>query len=243
MAYYAKGPLSRARAFFQGSNVSSSDRGQLPEFLRSCILNLPTLDKKYRETIPDLVKQLPMAALSDDEIVVEALRKKSRKSKKCTLGKNGLYPEEELNIARWWISRTTATDIQDTALSGEDSIKARISLQKAREIQLQIILILETLALELSTPEIKVEGISSQALGEDHLETNQKHKIKKPKDLNTVLDLLVDKLCIWQSMNTNEAEKSPNGKFEAPQKRNNGTNQSSRVNSLRVFCVDVVIPL
>lgn len=203
------------------------------------------LDKKYRETIPDLVKTLPMAALSDDEseIVVETLRKKPRKSKKCTLGKNGLYPEEELNIARWWISRKTATVIQDTAISGEDSINARVSLQKAREIQLQIILILETLALELSTPEIKVDGISSQALGEDHLEFNQKHKTKKPKDLNTVLDLLVDKLCIWQSMNTDEAESSPNGKIEAPQKRNNGRDPPSRVNSLRVFCVDVVIPL
>lgn len=186
-----------------------------------------------------------MAALSDDEngTVVEALRKKSRKSKKCTIGKNGLYPEEELNVARWWISRKTATDIQDIASPGEDFIETRISSQKAREIQLQIILILETLALEASTPEIKVEEISSQTLGEDRLETNQKHKTKKSKDLNTVLDLLVDKLCIWQSMNSDEAERSPNGKIEAPPKRKYGTNQSSRVNSLRVFCVDVVIPL
>lgn len=245
LAYYAKGPLSRARAFFQGSNVTSSKCGQLPEFLRGSILNLPILDKKYRETIPDLVKKLPIAALSDDEngALVEAFCKKPRKSKKRTIRKNGLYPEEELHIARWWISRKTATDIQDITICGEDSIKARISMQKAREIQLQIILILEILALESSTPEIKIEGISSQALGEDHQDPSQKQKSKKPKDLNTMLDLLADKLCIWQSMNTDEAENSSNGNVEAPQRKSNRTDQSSRLNSLRVFCVDVVIPL
>ena len=209
------------------------------------MLNLPMLDKKYRETIPDLVKKFPMAALSDDEngIAVEALCKKPRKSKKYTAGKNGLYPDEELNIARWWVSRKTATDTQDTVSCGEDLIKARISMQKAREIQLQIILILETLALELSTPEISVEGVDSQALGEDHQNPNPKQKLKKPKDLNTILDLLVDKLSIWQSMNFDEAEISSIENIEVTQKRRNGTDQSSRGNSLRDFCVDVVIPL
>lgn len=203
------------------------------------------MDKKYSETLPDLVKKLPMGALSDDEngIVIEAFLKKTRKSKKCTIGKNGLYPEEELNIARWWISRKTTYDIQDTAMNGEESIKARVSMQKAREIQLQIILILETLALETSAPEIKLEAFSSQALSKDQHDPNQKQKPKKPKDLNTILDLLVDKLCIWQSMNTDEAESSSNGNIEVAQKRSNGTDHSSRLNSLRVFCVDVVIPL
>lgn len=203
------------------------------------------MDKKYGETLPNLVKKLPMATLSDDEngAVVEALQKKPRKSKKCTIGKKGLYPEEELNIARWWISRKTATDVQDTAICQEESIKARVLMQRAREIQLQIILILETLALEISMPEIKLENIPSQALGEDHHDPTRKQKSRKPKDLNTVLDLLVDRLCIWQSMNTDEAESSSNGDIETPQKRSNGTDQSSRLNSLRVFCVDVVIPL
>lgn len=203
------------------------------------------MDKKYTETLPDLVKKLPMAALSDDEngAVIEAFRKKPRKSKKCNIGKNGLYPGEELNIAKWWISRNTATAILNTVMCGEDPIKARVSMQKAREIQLQIILILETLALEISMPDLKSEGISSQVLGKGNCDPNQKPKSKKPKDLNTVLDLLVDKLCIWQSMNTDEAENSSSRIIEAPQKTSNRTNHSSRLNSLRAFCVDVVIPL
>ena len=204
------------------------------------------MDRKYRETLPDLVKKLPMAALSDDEngAMIEAFCKKPRKSKKCTIGKNGLYPEEELNIARWWISRKTATDIQDIAMGGEDSIQARVLMQKAREIQLQIILILETLALESLMPEVKLESSFSQALGEDRQDPNQKQIPKKPRDLNTIFDLLVDKLCIWQSMNTDEAESSSNGSITAAQKGTNGTDhQSLRLNSLRVFCVDVVIPL
>lgn len=203
------------------------------------------MDKKYGETLPTLVKELPMAALSDDEngAVIEALRKKPRKSKKCTIGRNGLYPEEELNIAKWWISRKTVTDVQDTTTHGEEFIKARVLLQRAREIQLQIILILETLAIEISTSEIKLESISAQAPGEDPQDSTQKQKSKKPKDLNILLDLLVDRLCIWQSMNADEAESSPSGKSAEPQKRSSRTDQSSRLNSLRAFYIDVVLPL
>ena len=201
------------------------------------------MDKKYGETLPTLVKELPMAALSDDEngAVVEALRKKPRKSKKCTIGRNGLYPEEEVNIAKWWISRKTITDAQDTSIHGEEFIKARVLLQRAREIQLQIILILETLALEISTSETKLESIPSEALGADPQDPTQKPKSKKPKDLSILLDLLVDRLCIWHSMNADEAESSPNGKSEEPQKRS--TDQSSPLNSLRAFYIDVVLPL
>jgi DNA replication regulator SLD3 len=204
------------------------------------------MDKKYCETLPNLVKGLPTAALSDDEngAVMEATRKKPRKSKSGKkIGKNGLYPEEELNIARWWISRKTSADVQDSIICREEYIKARVLVQRAREIQLQIILILETLALEISMSEIKPEAMSSQTLDKDHLDQFQKPKPKKPKDLNTLLDLLVDRLCIWQSMNADEAESSPKGKHEAAQQTSKAVDNSSRLNNLRAFCIDVVLPL
>lgn len=245
MAYYAKGPLSRARACFHGNNVSSSNHRLLPEFLRSCILNLSVMDKKYCETLPNLVKELPMAALSDDEngAMIEATRKKPRKSKNCNkIGKNGLYPEEAANIARWWTSRKTGADRQDLPNCREEYINARVLVQRAREIQLQIILILETLALEISTSDVKAEDVSSQILDKDHLDQSQKPKSKKPKDLNTLLDVLVDRLCIWQSMNADETDSSPKGKHDAAQ-TSKGTDESSRLNNLRAFCIDVVLPL
>lgn len=221
------------------------DRRVLPGFLRSCILSLPIMDKKYGETVPNLVKELPMAALSDDEnaVVDEALRKKPRKSKKFKIGKNGLYPEEELKISRWWISRKTAIDVQDVGLGGEESTRARTMMQRAREIQLQIILILEVLALEISISVVKSETVPSEAIDEDRPGSGQKQKSKKPKDLNILLDLLVDRLCIWQSMDADVPQSSPDRKIEASQKKSGEPGQTSRLKNLRGFYVDVLLPL
>ena len=203
------------------------------------------MDKKYVETLPNLVRELPAAALSDDEngAMNDALRKKSRKSKKCTIRKNGLYPGEELSISKWWISRNTTTEERDTGLHGEEFIKTQVMMQRAREIQLQIILILETLALERLVCEIKLEPLSSQAAGDDRHDACQKPKSKKPKDLHVLLDVLVDRLCIWQSMDADEVHCTPNGKIEIPQKKASGAAQSSRLDHLRAFCVEVLLPL
>lgn len=208
-------------------------------------MNLPVMDKKYRETVPNIVKELPLAALSDEEYgaMVEALHRKPRKPRKFTIGKNGLYPDEDVKITKWWISRIAATDVQDAAVCREEDIKARVSLQRAREIQLQIILILETLALEISMSDIKPEVSSSQTLGEERLDPTQKAKSKRPKDLNVLLDLLVDKLCIWQSMNADESENSPKRKNELLHKGIKGTDESVQLNKLRAFYIDVVLPL
>jgi hypothetical protein len=202
------------------------------------------MDKKYHETIPNIVKELPLAALSDDEngAMIE-VTKKPRKSRKFTVGKNGLYPDEDVKITRWWVSRMAATDVQSTAVRREEDIKTRVSMQRAREIQLQIILILETLALEISMSDTKLEVISSQPLGEERLSPTQNQKSKKPKDLNVLLDLLVDKLCIWHTMNADESESSPKRTNVLSQNGTKGTDESARLNKLRAFYIDVVLPL
>lgn len=242
LAYFAKGPLSRARAFFQNNVASPPSALQLPEFLRNCVLNLPVLDKKYKETLPEIVNGLPAEVLTDDEsgAFIEALRRKSRRSKKSKIGKNGLYPEEEISIAKWWISRNNSLNVSDLIRDKEDGRdKARILLQKAREIHLQIILVLETLALEISASKAGTQQNGPEDVAKNQIGSVKEQKTKKPKDLQILLDLLIDRLCIWQSMNNDEVVVAMNEKENT--NRNSGKQESGPSN-LRDFCIDVVLP-
>ena len=209
-------------------------------------MSLPILDKKYKETLPEIVNGLPAEILTDDESgsFIEALRKKSRRSKKFKIGKNGLYPEEEVSIAKWWISRNNSLNTSDLIRDKEDGRdKARILLQKAREIQLQIILVLETLALEISASKAVTKKDGPEEVAQNQINLVKEQKIKKPKDLQILLDLLIDRLCIWQSMNNEEVGVARNENQAANRNSGKTWNKEPAPNNLRDFCVDVVLPL
>ena len=246
LAYFAKGPLSRARAAFNDNAGSVYDRSLLTQFLRSIILPLITIDAKYRETLPDLVKGFPFETLSDNECasLVTAIGKKTRKSKKTKAGKNGLYADEEMSIARWWTGKDMSYVVCDSSDAREDAIKRALLELRARETQLQIILILETLALEASVTMSSGPDSLQEALPiQGGVSQKRPKKPKKPQDLDTLLDLLADRLCIWQSMAMDEAKSSKvesKTSSEHENKRPNGVAQNGH---LRQFCVDVVLPL
>ena len=246
LAYFAKGPLSRARAAFNDNAGSVYDRSLLTQFLRSVILPLVTIDAKYRETLPDLVKGLPFETLSDNECasLITAVGKKTKKSKKTKAGKNGLYVDEEMSIARWWTGRDVSYIACDSTDAREDAIKKALLELRARETQLHIILILETLALEASArissgPDPLQETLPIQ----DGDPQKRPKKAKKPLDLNTLLDLLADRLCIWQSMATDEAKSSKVESKPSSEHENKTPNGAAQNRHLRQFCVDVVFPL
>jgi DNA replication regulator SLD3 len=67
LAYFAKGPLSRARASFQYDEGSGNNYLKLTQYLRTMILDLQVMDKKYRETLPVLIECFPFTPLSDGE--------------------------------------------------------------------------------------------------------------------------------------------------------------------------------
>lgn len=246
LAYFAKGPLSRARAAFSIPDGSANNHSHLTSFLRSCILPLATMDTKYREALPELVKGFPFESHSDDECttVIETIRKKIRKSKKISVGKNGLYPGEEANIARWWLSRNLFSVACDSADAREDATRSAVLEQRAREIQMQIILSLETLALESLATNQPVENSPPTEFieGDDGSKNRKKKKPKRPQDLSMLLDLLVDRLCIWQSMSVDEM-KTSNGEDRpvSPHGANSAVKAAGR-DHLRQFCVDVVLP-
>src|ERR1700760_233721 len=85
LAYFAKGPLSRARSAFHLDLESNLDMVDLTDFLRSLILTTVQIDKKYRETIPGVISNMKALIDSSDEG-----SKKKRKPRKMKLGKDSL---------------------------------------------------------------------------------------------------------------------------------------------------------
>ena len=246
LAYFAKGPLSRARAAVSSPDGSPNKHSHLISFLRSCILSLATIDIKYREALPEVVKGFPFDSRSDDECinVIETVTKRTRKSKKSNVGKNGLYVGEEVNIARWWLGRDLSSVACDSADAKEEAVRSAVLEQRARETQMQIILSLEILALESLATSQPVDNLPPMdSIGGDDGSQKRKKKPKKPQDLSMLLDLLVDRLCIWQSMTVDEMKTSNGKNRSACQQAAKSTANMAGRDHLRQFCVDVVLPL
>ena len=204
------------------------------------------MDTKYREILPSVVKDLPFGPLSEDEsaTVTANLGKEVRRSKKTKIGKNGLYPGEEVSITRWWLGRDEPSTAWESAYARGDSTRGILLEQRARETQMQIILALEVLALEASSIAPSIEQNAKECLVQGDEESRKKtKKPKKPQDLNTLLDLLVDRLCIWQSMSMDEDKTSSKEERRSSQHAAKAVDKATTSNHLRQFCVDVVLPL
>ena len=240
LAYFAKGPLSRARAVFCTIVASPESVSKLIRYLRSSVLTLATMDRKYKDALPNIISTLPTGTVAKEDIgtVIASLDKRNRKSKTDKIGKDGLYPGEEINVARWWLSRHSDLSPMDTGCEG---LNIFLLEQRARETQLQIVLILETIALEASNPHSSndVNAADEAINGGDDIQPRKKNRARKPLDLVTLLDILVDRLSIWQSMR-NEDCKPPttDDRSQMPHSATIGY-----ADHLKSFCVDVVLPL
>ena len=178
--------------------------------------------------------------------MIDTISKKARRSKKSNVGKDGLYQGEEANIARWWLSRDSAPIACDSANAKEDAIRSAIFEQRARETQMQIVLSLETLALESVAIRHPAEVLypKSSVEGEDGPQNKKtKKKPKKAQDLGVLVDLLVDRLCIWQSMSVDETKTSNGDDRPISRQGVKPTAEAAGSDNLRQFCVDVVLPL
>ena len=245
LAYFAKGPLSRARAAFSNLTGSSPLASDLVEFLRTIILSLPSLDMKYREALPSLVQNLPVGDFSEEDlgqitVLMGSAGRRPKQRKK--VGKNGLFPGEELYLAKWWVNRELFAGVGE----GRDAELKRVLIeQRVRETELQMIIILETLALEALGASPNLTGDPSTAIVKDEDDSqSKKKKRKKPQDLKTLLELLMDRLCIWQSMGHDEAKLSEtHSNIEFKHGRGYTATKSQSSDRLRDFCTEVVVPL
>ncbi|KAJ5091829.1 hypothetical protein NUU61_006699 [Penicillium alfredii] len=233
VAYFAKGPLTRCRAAFQSNDPEQYQSShELVAFYREAILAAKKMDLKYRESLPTVVRDAVLA-LSDGEDGA-----KKRKSKKKKLGRNGLYAEEEVFIRKWWKDRSmNETSTQES--SREAETKKHISDLRLRETQLQILLILEVMALESVSTGDKPNSDKKDAGGEN--EIPKKPKAKKPQDVNVLLELHLDRLCIWHAVSSEDSSAADSAKASS---FNNGHMSGKKVESdaVRDFCTEVIIP-
>ncbi|KAE8416721.1 DNA replication regulator SLD3-domain-containing protein [Aspergillus pseudocaelatus] len=228
VAYFAKGPLARCRTAFQSSEPGTAQPSELVEFYREAVLTAKKMDLKYRETLPSTLKDV-MLSLSDDESTL----KKKRKNKK-KLGKNGLYSTEEQFIRTWWKDRALADQGVSTETSRDAELKKHVADLRLRETQLQILLILETMALEAT--------MADEAKSTEDGDGSDKTKISKPKklqDLKVMLELHLDRLCIWHAVSFDDVAVSDPNKVYGD---NESGGKKVESDAVRDFCTEVIIP-
>lgn len=274
LAYFAKGPLSRLRGAASGTGCVLS-LFNLTEFLRSAMLTPSLLEKKYKETLPATIRDVYAFDINDDEddanlstsnkVKQQENRQKKKKRKGNSLkpAKNGLFPDEEEVIRKWWLSsdKILATENCNSSSlspfkSKVEAMKARVAALRLREISGQIIIALEILAIERSsafTDEVRKEDV----VGQDNVvsnkggqaETNCKQRrTKKKQDTSLILDLLVDKLCIWRSIELQDlsfknSSRSEDSVLHSEASKTSSRNVSGNTDLLFDFCVEVVVPL
>lgn len=212
--------------------------GDLIEFLKTLILTTVQVDKKYRESIPEVVSKMRTLVDSSDEG-----RRRRRRSKKMKLGKDGLYPYEEDHIRTWWQAKRSELKGEETEIPVQH-IKSLSSMLRTRETQLQMILILEILALESlkvseNAEESQLPTLPGEAESLDQMAPPPKKRNKH--NLPVLVDVHADRLTIWQSTASDEQlilEDSQGSINPA-----DGQAQKASSEPLKDFCVDVIIPL
>ncbi|OKL60101.1 hypothetical protein UA08_04494 [Talaromyces atroroseus] len=231
VAYFAKGPLTRCRNAFSQANIDGGDAPSLSSQYRESILSVKKMDAKYRETLPTILRNMTLL-LSDED---RPKKRKSRKKKK--LGKNGLYSGEDEFLQKYWKSRQMAKNREGEQESKEEEVRRHISELRLRETQLQILLILETIHSE--SPNIASPAKDSKGLEANGSSTKRSRTKKKEEDLNLLLELLIDRLCIWHAVSAGEGI-VPESIKETTDSHLSGKKIES--DALRDFCTEVIIP-
>jgi hypothetical protein len=231
LAFYAKGPLSRARALAKDSN-SEITLTALKELYSSCLLPSRKFDKKYRESIPHMLEDF--AKPQSD------VKKKRKKPSAIKLGKNCLYPGEEELVKQWWDGRPTTSDATTT----EAEVRRCTTELRNREAEMQLLLVLEILILD------SVENTSANRLApNDQLSIKQEpdqdelpvashapNQASKPRDYHAELEALLDRLCIWHTVTIEELVDTNKDAVE-----DSSTMQQTK-DKLKDLCTDIIVP-
>jgi len=204
-------------------------------FLEGLVLTTSLVDKKYKEGLPGCIASIDVEDHSGNEAAKVKTRKK-KSLKRMKPGKNGLYPGEDRCVRKWWTSYDDEFEVGIPGRTRENLLKNRLADLRIRETQLQMILILEILALR---PLASVAEDGSLCLPGDSqgVTTTKTSRSKKVEDLLVLIDVHIDRLCIWQSLSL-ESIKTDSADSQLVVRTNKHTE-----NITRDFCVDIIAPL
>ncbi|EEY18328.1 conserved hypothetical protein [Verticillium alfalfae VaMs.102] len=238
LAYFAKGPLSRARAAFHMDCDGNLSMDDLIEYLTSQIMTTVQLDKKYRETIPDIISKMKTHVESSDD----GSKSKKRKPKKMKLGKDGLYPTEDSVVRTWWTANRPEIADEDASITPAQ-IRSHVDLLRTRETQLQMILILEILSLEPLRPKENEEESQLPGLAPTENKdgsASQPMKKRNKHKLPVLVDVHADRLCIWQSTASDELRLLEDTQV-VTQADGTKLGQKASADPLKDFCTDIIM--
>jgi DNA replication regulator SLD3 len=209
----------------------------LIDFLGTLALSTTVLDKKYKDGVTEVINDIDLGKSADEA----SKSRRKRKHKKMKPGKNGLYPMEEDLLQQWWESQDADADPSGETL--DDKAKRRINQLRIRETQLQMIVILEALALlPLASHDDADETLPSATAKESQPGDKESRKLKKPRDLSELLEIHVDRLCIWQSVAA-EGRPTTSTKHDSTSQMTSSAPQKVAADVLREFCTEVIVPL
>ncbi|KAI9894219.1 MAG: hypothetical protein M1814_004073 [Vezdaea aestivalis] len=253
LAYFAKGPLSRARAAFKAGENDAQYETSLIDMLQNLSLPIPMLEKKFNATLPAVMAGFPPDGFSDDEepapdqsnktTVAKPSMRNRRKGCALKPRKDGTYPSEPHYLQQWWNRRDNDVNCAPPIETREQRTKRRLFQLKKRETKLQVILILEILSLQASSAS---SNALASVVAEASISTAKKQRPKKKLDVGLLLDLHVDRLAIWQSLGPDGSlthlidspEKNYALDIESSATKATGNN----ADGLHSFCAEVVIP-
>lgn len=241
LAFYVKGPLSRARAHVRSTGSPSRAISDLSDFYEQSIIPTKKIDTKYKESLSSIIKGLASTDTTGQE--GQDAQRKRQKKKKQKLGKDCLWPEEKDYIKKWWTGRDLKATINGTSLP--DEMRKELADLRMRETKMQMLLILEVMLLKLAVarlseaqhipndPEVKIESIEDETSA-ILAKMPQKQKTARKRDLVGELDTIVDRLCIWHTVSLDELGTTTSAV--------NSSSTAKPSDSLRDFCKDVLLP-
>lgn len=219
VAYLAKVHLSRLRA---ASCFAGHGRVLLKDFLEGIVLSSSVGDKKYKKTWPEKLLDVGPTPPADNEAEHGDTSKRKKQAKpKVKVNKQGLLANEDKYFLHWWFHGEEMPPSNELA---DARFKRRSLSLRTREAFLQIVVLLEILSLDTpSTPPVVTDQPTQPSTS----------TIAKAKDCGLVLELLLDKLSIWHSLEhgglLGHSEDKPDPANKAP-------------DHLRNFCIEVVTP-
>lgn len=227
LAYFVKGPLARTRAAF------SSHPADLISFLRGTVLTSATMDKKFRDVLLELVKDFAIL----DTPGTKPKRKRKWKSKR---DKQGLFVGERDHIEQWWQKMEGTGKDSGSHEPFEAVLRRRAQAIRIRETSLQVIIIMEILALEASTPLLPavpaldgLQDMGSQPQENRPADLDKKQRKKKDSNMTAILETLIERLNIFYTL-----ESSP----VKTREDENGSSKPDTKDELRTFATEVIIP-
>ncbi|KTW26714.1 hypothetical protein T552_02720 [Pneumocystis carinii B80] len=201
LAYFAKTTLAKARKDCQEVYLDENKgRIEMIEFIEMKMLRTP------EELEMKFKKWLPLLVESSLDEMNDVNINEWPEEMKCW----SIDVNEQEFILKWCNCN------EDCIFRNKKNANKRIDALKFREFELQIILVLEVLLLCYETK----NDVSNQELKKSRLSINIKQ----------YLDILVDRLCIWQALEDTELSFDKN------------IDQKTDSDQLRQFCAEVVMP-